>query len=167
MWTIVCLLFFLSLFDLCPSVCWFLLHKCCLPTFPLLIGSQIVIVFSTCFIFCSRLNSNQITSIQSLYNYEFWLCLCKIVRSTVILLLLLFIITSHIESSNIKRITELTKQSPLILKSLTTIKTRTYNVVNPGTGLGQAQVLVCGYYEIVEHHTEMYNGIKIQTEHAY
>ena len=54
----------LSLFDLCPSVYWFWLHRCCLPTFLMLIGSQIVIVFSTDFIFCSYLYSNQITSIQ-------------------------------------------------------------------------------------------------------
>jgi hypothetical protein len=60
-----CLHFVLSLFDLYPSVCWFVLHKCCVPTFPLIIGSHIVIVFSTYFIFCSRLNYNQITSIQS------------------------------------------------------------------------------------------------------
>jgi hypothetical protein len=67
MWTIVCLLFFLSLFNLCPSVCWFLLHKCCLPNFPLLIviGSEIGTVFSTHFIFCRALRNNQITSIQS------------------------------------------------------------------------------------------------------
>ena len=54
----------LSLFDLCPSVCWFWLHKCCLPTFLMLIKSQFVIVFSTYLIFCSYLYSNQITSIQ-------------------------------------------------------------------------------------------------------
>ena len=54
----------LSLFDLCPSVCWFWLHRCCRPIFLMLIGSQIVIVFSTDFIFCSCLYSNQITSIQ-------------------------------------------------------------------------------------------------------
>ena len=59
-----CFPFVLSLFDLFPSVCWIWLHKCCLPTFPILIESQIVIVFSTYFIFCSFLISNQITSIQ-------------------------------------------------------------------------------------------------------
>ena len=64
MWIIACLLFSLSLFDLCPSVCWFWLHKCCLPTFLMLIGSQIVIVFSTGVIFCSYLYSNQFTSIH-------------------------------------------------------------------------------------------------------
>ena len=36
----------------------------CLPIFLMLIGSQIAIVFSTDFIFCSYLYSNQITSIQ-------------------------------------------------------------------------------------------------------
>ena len=35
------------------------------------------------------------------------------------------------------------KQSPLTLKSLTTIKTRTYIVGNPGTGFEQAQTLFC------------------------
>ena len=50
---------------LCPSVYWFWLHKCCLPSFLILIGSQIVLVFSTYFIFCSNLNFNQITSIQA------------------------------------------------------------------------------------------------------
>jgi len=61
-----CLPFVLSLipFDLCPSVCWFWLHRCCLSTFLMLIGCHIVIVFSTYFIFCSYLNYNQITSIQ-------------------------------------------------------------------------------------------------------
>ena len=54
----------LSHFDLCPSVCWFWLHRCCYPTFLMLIWSQIVIVFSMYFIFCSDLDSNQITSIQ-------------------------------------------------------------------------------------------------------
>ena len=60
-----CLPFVISLspFDLCPSVCWFWLHKCRLPTFIMLIGSQILIVFSSYFIFCSNLMSNQITSI--------------------------------------------------------------------------------------------------------
>jgi len=57
--------FVLSPFDLCPSVWCFWLQKCCLPTFLMLIGSQIVIVFSTYFIFCSSLHSNQITLIQS------------------------------------------------------------------------------------------------------
>ena len=57
--------FVLSLFDLCPSVCWLWLHRCCLPAFLILIGSQNVIVFSTYFIFCSDLNYNQITSIQA------------------------------------------------------------------------------------------------------
>jgi hypothetical protein len=51
--------FVLSLCDLCHSVCWRL------PIFPLFIGSQIVIVFSTYFILCSNVNNNQITSIQS------------------------------------------------------------------------------------------------------
>jgi hypothetical protein len=54
----------LSLFHLCPSVCWFWLHRCCLPIFLMLIGSQSVIVFITEFIFCSYLYSNKITSIQ-------------------------------------------------------------------------------------------------------
>ena len=57
--------FVLSLFELCPSVCWLWFHRCCLPAFLILIGSQIVIVFSTYFIFCSALNYNQITSIQA------------------------------------------------------------------------------------------------------
>ena len=48
----------LSLFDLCPAVCWFWLHKCCLPTFLMLIESQIVIVFSTYFICCSSMTYN-------------------------------------------------------------------------------------------------------------
>ena len=48
----------------CPLVCWFWLHRCCLPIFLMLIGSQIVIVFSTDFIFYSYLYSNQITSFQ-------------------------------------------------------------------------------------------------------
>ena len=38
------------------------------------------------------------------------------------------------------------KQSPLTSKSLTTIKTTAYNVVNTGTGLGQAQTLFCWYW---------------------
>ena len=62
-----CLPFVFSLFlsELCPSVCWFWLHRCFPPTFLVLIGSQIVIVFSTDFIFCSYLYSNQITSIPT------------------------------------------------------------------------------------------------------
>ena len=54
-----CLPFVLSLFDLCPSVCWFLM----------LIGSQIVLVFSTYFIFCSYLYDNQNTSGEKCQNY--------------------------------------------------------------------------------------------------
>jgi hypothetical protein len=61
-----CFSFVLSLCDLCPSVCWRL------PIFPLFIGSQIVIVFSTYFIFCSNVNNNQITSIQSGYYEIVW-----------------------------------------------------------------------------------------------
>jgi hypothetical protein len=49
-------------------LCWFWLHRCFLPTFLMLIGSQIVIVLSTDFIFCSYLYSNQITSIQEFNN---------------------------------------------------------------------------------------------------
>ena len=60
-----CLPLVLSRFDLCPSVCWFWQHKCCLPTFFILIGSQILIVLSTYFIFFSYLGYNQITSIQA------------------------------------------------------------------------------------------------------
>ena len=65
MWTIVCLLFSLLLI----FVLWYVgsgkLHKWCLPTFFIFIESQLIIVFSTYFIFCSYLYSNQITSIQS------------------------------------------------------------------------------------------------------
>ena len=38
-----------------------------------------------------------LTDFVCLYNYEFWLSLCKIVRSSVILLLPLFLITSMAE----------------------------------------------------------------------
>ena len=37
------------------------------------------------------------------------------------------------------------KQSPLTLKSLNTIKTRTHNIGNSGTGSGRANTLFCGY----------------------
>ena len=55
----------LSLFNRCPSVFRLWLHRGFLPAFLILIGSQIVIVFTTYFIFCSALNYNQITSIQA------------------------------------------------------------------------------------------------------
>ena len=42
-----------------------------------------------------------LTDFVGLYNYEFWLSLCKIVRSSVILLLPLFTVTSTVDNSSV------------------------------------------------------------------
>ena len=44
------------------------------------------------------------------------------------------------------------KQSHLTSKSLTTIKTRTHNVRNPGSSLGQEQHSFVDISDIVDHH---------------
>ena len=44
------------------------------------------------------------------------------------------------------------KQPHLTSISLTTIKIKTYNVGNPGTGLGQSQTLFVDISGIVDHH---------------
>ena len=83
MWTIVCLLLSLSLSlslsDLCPSVCWLWLHKCCLPSFLILIGLKLSlylvrILYFVVICFLIRLHqSNQVhsTTWQALLNCKY------------------------------------------------------------------------------------------------
>jgi hypothetical protein len=47
-----------------------------------------------------------LTDFVCLYNYEFWLSLCKIVRSSVILLLPLFTTKENTENWNLNEMTE-------------------------------------------------------------
>ena len=132
--------------------------------FPMLIGSQIVLVFSTYFIFCSLLYYNQITSIKSgafndltslkykipssfpwcnLQNINM-LSQCSLWYSTILCEMWLWNEGVCHDCPQFHQYQQ-SKQSSLTLKSLTRIKTRTYNVANPGTGLGQAQALFWWY----------------------
>ena len=166
-----CFTFVLSSVYLCPSVCWFWLHKCCLLTFPMLIGLKLSLYFVNILYFavfwhsvsshhCNQAHSTTCQAlfickfqIPSMFPYSYLQSMNMLSQWSFLYSTILCEMWLCKESHDGQLFHQYQpKKSPLTSKSLYTIMTRTYNIGNPGTGLGQTHHSCVDISGTVAHH---------------